>query len=49
MGMAEELRRQGYELEYEYDRDGDHIEVWTSARAGMGVRIQWMRMEKPQS
>ena len=48
MGIAEELRRQGYELEYEHDEGGDHTEVWTNEREGMAVRVEWMKVEKPE-
>lgn len=48
MGIAEELRKQGYKLEYEHDEGGDHIEVWTNEKAGMAVRIEWMKVEKPE-
>lgn len=45
MGIAEELKKEGYDLEYEYDEGGDHTEVWTSQEAGKAVRIQWMSID----
>ena len=45
MGIAEELKKECYNLEYEYDEGEDHTEVWTNERAGKAVRIQWMKIE----
>ena len=42
MAIAEELKKRGYNLEYEYDEGEDHTEVWTNEKAGKAVRIQWM-------
>ena len=45
MGIAEELRKQGYKLEYEYADGEDHTEVWISQKKGMALRIEWIRIE----
>ena len=45
MGIADELRNQGYKLEYEYGRSGDLTEVWVNKKAGMAVRIEWMSVD----
>lgn len=45
MGIAEELRKEGHNLEYEYDEGEDHTEVWTNEQAGKAVRIQWMKVD----
>jgi len=46
MSMSEELRKQGYKLEYEYGNSEDRTEVWINEAAGMAVRIEWMRVDK---
>ena len=48
MAIADELKRQGYKLEYEYGDGEDHTEVWTNEEAGMGVKIEWMKVENMQ-
>ena len=45
MGIAEELRKEGYKLEYEYGDGEDHTEVWINDEAGMAVKIEWMKIE----
>lgn len=45
MGIAEELRREGYDLEYEYGEGEDRTEVWTNREAGKAVRIQWIAVD----
>lgn len=45
MSLAEELRKQGYELEYEHDEAGDHAEVWINHRERKAVKVLWMRIE----
>jgi len=45
MGIAEELRNQGYELEYEYGDSEDHTEVWINTKEGMAVKVEWMRVD----
>ena len=45
MGLEEELKKGGYNLEYEYDEGEDHTEVWTNEKAGKAVRIQWMKID----
>jgi len=46
MGVAEELRKQGYRREYGYSEGEDHTEVWVNRKAGKAVRIEWMEIEK---
>ena len=48
MGVAEEVREEGYKLEYEYGNGEDHTEVWVNEEACMAVRIEWMKVEKMQ-
>ncbi len=43
MSVDDELRKQGYKLEYEYGNSEDRTEVWINEQAGMAVRIEWMR------
>ena len=45
MGTAEELKAEGYDLEYDYDEGEDHTEVWTNGKTGKAVRIQWMAID----
>ena len=44
MSIGEELRKLGYKLEYEYGHSEDRTEVWINEKAGMAVRIEWMRV-----
>jgi len=46
MGIEDELKRQGYELEYESSDGEGHKQVWVNEKAGMAVRIEWMRVER---
>ena len=46
MGIAEELKKGGYDLQYEYDEGEDHTEVWTNEEAGKAVRVQWMAIDR---
>jgi len=46
MSIGEELRELGYKLEYEYGHSEDRTEVWTNEKAGMAVRIEWMRVDR---
>ena len=46
MGIHEELRKQGYEFEYERHEGGDRTEVWVNKKAGMAIRIEWLKMDK---
>ena len=48
MGIADELKRHGYRLEYEHGDGKDHTEVWINDEAGMAVKIEWMKVEKMQ-
>ena len=45
MTVADELRKQGYMLEYEYGDREDRTEVWINEKAGMAVRIEWMSVD----
>jgi len=45
MGIAEELKKEGYNLEYEYDEGEDHTEVWTNREKRMAVKVVWMQIE----
>ena len=45
MGIAEELKKQGYSLEYERDEHGDHAEVWINHKERMALKVVWMRIE----
>ena len=45
MSLAGELRKQGYELEYEHDEGDDHAEVWINHRERKAVKVVWMRIE----
>ncbi len=44
MTIHEELRTLGYKLEYECGHSEDRTEVWINEKAGMAVRIEWMRV-----
>jgi hypothetical protein len=44
MSVGDELRKQGYKLEYEYGSTEDKTEVWVNDKAGMAVRVEWMRV-----
>jgi len=46
MSIADELRNLGYKLEYEYGDSEDRTEVWVNKKAGMAVRIEWMRIDE---
>ncbi len=43
MGIADELKRQGYKLEYEHGDGEDHTEVWINDDSGMAVKIERMQ------
>ena len=45
MGVREELQREGYRFEYEHGDSEGRTEVWVNEKAGMAVRIEWMRMD----
>ena len=45
MSIGDELRRLGYRFEYDYGDSEDRTEVWINDKAGMAVRIEWMRIE----
>ena len=46
MGVREELQREGYRFEYEHGDSEDRTEVWVNEKAGMAVRIEWMKIER---
>jgi len=45
MGIEDELKRQGYEIEYESSDGEDRKQVWVNEKLGMAVRIEWMRVD----
>jgi hypothetical protein len=45
MGIGEELRKMGYQFEYETGDSEDRKEVWINKTAGMAVRIEWFRLD----
>ena len=45
MEIAEELKREGYGLEYDYNEGEDHTEVWTNRAKHMAVKVVWMQIE----
>ncbi len=45
MTIADELRSLGYKFEYEHGDSEERTEVWVNKKAGMAVRIEWMRVE----
>jgi len=47
MGIEDELKKQGYELEYESTDGHDRKQVWVNEKLGMAVRIEWMRVGAP--
>ena len=42
----EELKKQGYELEYEHEDGEDHTEMWVNEKERMAVKIQWLKMHE---
>ena len=44
MSIGEELRKLDCKLEYEYGHSEDRTEVCINEKAGMAVRIEWMRV-----
>ena len=46
MSIADELRNLGYKFEYEHGDSEERTEVWINERAGMAVRIEWMRVDR---
>ena len=42
MGIADELKRQGYRLEYEYGDGEDHTEVWINEKTGIAAKVERM-------
>ena len=45
MGIGEELKKMGYQFEYESGDSEDRTEVWTNEAVGMAVRIEWFRLD----
>ena len=43
--IHDELRKLGYEFGYEHGDTGERTEVWVNEKAGMAVRIEWMRVD----
>ena len=46
MTIEKELQSQGYELEYGCSDNEDRKQVWVNKKAGMAIRIEWLKMEK---
>ena len=45
MTIHDELQKLGYKFEYEHGDSEERTEVWVNEKAGMAVRIEWMRVE----
>ena len=45
MTIHDELRKLGYKFEYEHGDSEERTEVWVNEKAGMAVRIEWIRIE----
>ena len=45
MGIDTELERQGYEFNSEYSDREATAEIWINKKAGLGVRLEWFRLE----
>ena len=46
MGIGEELKKMGYQFEYETGDSEDRTEVWINETVGMAVRIEWFRLDE---
>lgn len=46
MGIGDELRKLGYRFEYDHGDSEERTEVWVNEKAGMAVRIEWMKMDE---
>ena len=46
MTIQKALENEGYTLAYECFDRGDRKQVWVNAKAGMAVRIDWLRLER---
>ena len=46
MGIEQELKNEGYRLEYEHHDGEDKKQVWMNDKAGMALRIEWVKIEK---
>ena len=46
MGIEQELQKQGYEYQYACELGEDRKQVWINKKAGIAIRIEWIRMEK---
>ena len=46
MGIHDELKREGFKFEYERYNGEDRTEVWTNEKAGMAVRIEWLKVNE---
>jgi len=46
MGVGEELKKMGYQFEYESGDTEDRTEVWINKAVGMAVRIEWFRLDE---
>ena len=45
MEIGEALKSQGYEFEYDHGDSEERIEVWINKKAGMALRLEWIRLE----
>ena len=45
MGIAEELKKQGYKLDHEYGDGEDRMEGWINQEKRTALRMEWMRIE----
>ena len=45
MGIDTTLQEQGYEFDYEYSDREAPAEIWINRKTGMGVRLEWFRVE----
>jgi hypothetical protein len=45
MGMAKLLQGEGYELDDEQSDLAAPAEVWSNRKVGLGVRLEWFRLE----
>lgn len=45
MGIDTMLREQGYEFDNEYSDREARAEIWINRKLGMGVRLEWFRLE----
>ncbi len=49
MSIQDELKKEGYEFQYEHNEGEDHTEVWLHTAKSVGVRIEWFQIEEVRS